>query len=224
MNDNVERKNLYDKILNDLVLMSDNLHDHLIDLHGSKGIVDDLIELFQFIFNQNLKKEKFTDFLFELNHHYIRTKEMSRDERLKMLRICFEEMIRNVDLCENIFQILKGKTHQFLAKDQIEINLKSLEQDDELIVRILNQLNDELYLDTNKLDNKHSLIDQSDEQIETEMSNRINFEKLDLKKIDSIVENKIFFLSITSFILIAFYLFVKQILFFFSIYSLHKLL
>lgn len=59
----MEKKNeleeLYDKLLSDLVATAVRLHDYLVDLHGSNGLAEDLIEVLRLFGLQNLDPVRF---------------------------------------------------------------------------------------------------------------------------------------------------------------------
>lgn len=61
-----ELQELYDQLLNDLGTTAVRLHDYLVDLHGSNGLAEDLIEVLRLFGVQNLDPVRFTSQLKKL--------------------------------------------------------------------------------------------------------------------------------------------------------------
>lgn len=207
-----ETKELYEKLLSSLVLTSVRMHDHLLDLHGSKGTVDDLIEIFTFLGIQNLDKDKFTEFASKVNAGYVRTADSSKltnPQRNSLFRRCIEQMCRNANICKTMFDTLKARSDDHLDKSRLAFNLGNLFVEQVELDRILRVLDDKLYLNLSKLDSSLALISQSEEQIE---ANMIDLDELDNYRNDNLNRQRMFYLLNTLIICFVCYLIIKRIL------------
>lgn len=144
----MNKKSLIDKLLDSLVSTSIRLQDYyLIDLHGSNGTVNDLIEILEFLLGlHNLDKSKLTNLVNSIDLAYLQddSTKLTKSQKQILFKEVYAKIIDDVDLNADIIKKLNHSKF-YLDQEQLERNLRGLPDRTDLFIKALNYLDVKMY-------------------------------------------------------------------------------